>query len=455
MQNNGRLSTTCVGCRRDAVSKLCLKFGNKTFLVWPAVPWAKLSRQVESGPLTGPLIGGRPPVVLGEIPYYPCTLENSAFCAVIGRFAELAKSPAHSVVGSKLGAIHRTQLVSMSVSTIIAGMASRDESKRDDRVLAVEDITIEYHVDSRSFRAVDGVSFSVGAGEIVGLLGESGCGKTTTALSVLRLLPATAKVTSGHWYFRGCDLLNLTEDQLRALRGAEISIIFQDPSGLNPVMRAGTQVIEVLRAHRECSAQEARAIAKSIFDSLGLSDFDRIFDAYPHQLSGGERQRIAIAQALICKPSLVIADEPTAHLDADTAAEIFACMTRMRDRDRTSFIIVSHDPEILAGVADRILVMYAGQVVEQGSAREVFAKALHPYTRALLECLLGQPASSIHDRKRFPFIAGSSPDPLHVLPGCNFSPRCPERMPVCDSNRPPLFDRAGNHRIRCFKYEAD
>jgi peptide/nickel transport system ATP-binding protein len=344
----------------------------------------------------------------------------------------------------------------MSAPSAIPYTAYPSTAERNGILLAVEDLTIEYSVGSDKVRAVDGVSFSVAPGEIVGLLGESGCGKTTTALSALRLLPETATVISGHWHFRGCDPVRLTERELRELRGAEISIIFQDSVGLNPVMRSGTQVVEVLRAHRDCSLQEARAVAKSVFDSLGLVDFDRIFNAYPHQLSGGERQRIAIAQALICQPSLVIADEPTAHVDVKTSEEVLACMKKMRDTAHTAFIVISHDPDVLGSVADRIIVMYAGQIVEQGPAKEVLLNPLHPYTHALLECSLDQSAaiSTMREKKRFPFIPGSTPDPLQVIPGCCFSPRCPDRMPVCDSSRPaPL--QLSSRRVCCFKYEAD
>lgn len=324
-------------------------------------------------------------------------------------------------------------------------------------LLEVADLTVEYRLISGQVRAVDRVSFSISPGEIVGILGESGCGKTTTALSGLRLLPDAATISSGHWYFRGRDLLQLQEAQLRQIRGAEISVIFQDSSGLNPVMCVGTQVIEVLRAHAKCGSHESLTRTKSTFDSIGLVDFDRIFEAYPHQLSGGQRQRITIAQALICRPSLVIADEPTAHVDGETASEILACMKRVCETDRTSFLIISHDPDVLANVADRIIVMYAGQIVEQGPARMIFEQAFHPYTHALLQCAVHQPAAtgSIRDKKRFPFIPGNSPDPLQVLPGCRFSPRCPDRMEVCDLQRPILSKPAPGHIVRCFKCEAD
>jgi oligopeptide/dipeptide ABC transporter ATP-binding protein len=344
----------------------------------------------------------------------------------------------------------------MAVTSTTKCETFRAELERDASLLAAEDLTIEYRVNSRVLKAVEGVSFSIGARQIVGLLGESGCGKTTTALSALRLLPETSTVTRGGWSFCGRDLLNYEERQLRKLRGAGISIIFQDSHGLNPVMRVGTQVVEVLRAHCDCSLQAARAKVNAIFDSVGLADFDRIFDAYPHQLSGGQCQRVVIAQALVCRPKLVIADEPTAHVDAETAADIFACMKKMRDTDHMSFLIISHDPEMLATIADRILVMYAGQLVEQGPAEEVLSKALHPYTQALLQCSLDHPtvSSCAGKKKRFPFIPGSSSDPFEILPGCCFSPRCPDRMPICDSNRPVLFEH-DRSQVRCFKYERD
>jgi peptide/nickel transport system ATP-binding protein len=344
----------------------------------------------------------------------------------------------------------------MSVSSAISLTVPPADVEGQASLLAAESLTIGYRVNSRWFSAVDGVSFSIAPGEIVGVLGESGCGKTTMALSILRLLPEIATVSGGRWYFRGHDLLSLTEAQLQEVRGAQISIIFQDSSGLNPVMRVGTQVTEVLRAHAKCGTQEALGKARSTFDAIGLVDFDRICNAYPHQLSGGQRQRIAIAQALICRPSLVIADEPTAHVDGETAAEILACMKTMCARDHTSFIVISHDPKALAGIADRIVVMYAGQFVEQGPAREIFSQPLHPYTHALLQCSLDQPmaTSSISNKKRFPFIAGSSPDPLDALPGCCFSPRCPDRMAVCDCRRPTLSAPASGRMVRCCKYEA-
>jgi peptide/nickel transport system ATP-binding protein len=344
--------------------------------------------------------------------------------------------------------------VSSSISLERPTPGSEREEATD--LLAVKDLTVQYCVNSGRFTAVNQVSFSMDRAEIVGMLGESGCGKTSTALSLLRLLPDTAIVTGGRIYFRKRDLRLLAEKQLRELRGGEVSIIFQDSAALNPVMRVGNQVIEVLRAHSKCTSRQAREKLHGLFTSIGLLDFDRIFDAYPHQLSGGQRQRIAIAQALICEPKLVIADEPTAHLDDTTAAEILAFMLKMRETHHTSFLIISHNPEILAKVADRMIVMYAGQVVEEGSAEDVFARPLHPYTETLLRCspARGMPAAGAGGKKRFAFIPGNSPNPLEVLPGCSFSARCADRMAICDSRQPDLLDQCGQRAVRCFKYEA-
>jgi peptide/nickel transport system ATP-binding protein len=345
----------------------------------------------------------------------------------------------------------------MPVSSTILRNRSGSRLEPEASLLAIQDLTVKYRLDSRELTAVDRVSFSIARGEIVGLLGESGCGKTTTAISLLGLLPENGRIANGNLHFRDRDLLSLSETELRELRGAEISIIFQESSGLNPVMRVGTQVIEVLRAHQDGNRQPPRERVKLIFEAVGLIDFERIFSAYPHQLSGGERQRIAVAQALVCQPSLVIADEPTAHLDAESAREILACVRRMRALNRTSFLVISHDPELLAGIADRMVVMYAGQVVEDCRMEELFSNPRHPYTRALLECSLDRSTAgeAVTRKKCFPHIPGNSPDPLEVLEGCSFRARCRDRMPICDSRRPLLLGQQDGGSVRCFKYEAE
>jgi peptide/nickel transport system ATP-binding protein len=324
-------------------------------------------------------------------------------------------------------------------------------------LLEVRDLGIRFVIEGgREAIGLDRINLHISPGEIVGLLGESGCGKTTTALSLLRLLPSNARIISGSLRFRGRDLLSLNEDQLRHVRGADISIIYQDVSGLNPVMRVGDQVSDVLRAHRRLTRQQARNAVEEIFVTVGLSDAARIYDAYPHQLSGGQRRRIGTAQAVVCKPALVIADEPTAWLDAKTTAAILACVKHLNQIWGTAFLFISHDPNILAAVVHRIVVMYAGQVVEEGPVREVYTEPLHPYTRALLQCV---PHRSVHedsakDRRRLPCIPGYAPDPSERLVGCSFANRCIDRMTACDFHRPGEYLTGTFRSVRCLKYRA-
>ncbi len=323
-------------------------------------------------------------------------------------------------------------------------------------LLQVRDLTVRFSQDGREFTAVDRVSFDIASGEIVGLLGESGCGKTTVGLSLLCLLPDAAKVTCSSIFFRGRDLCLLDESQLCEVRGAEVAIVYQDSSVLNPVIRVGNQVSGVLRAHRRCTARQAREEAEAVFAVIGLRDFDRIYNAYPHQLSGGQRQRIAIAQALICKPRLVIADEPIASVDHNTAREILDFMKQMKESSGTSFLFITHDPVALAAIADRAIVMYAGQIVETGPLPEAYSQPLHPYTDALLQCAPQRIAfkDSEYGKRRLPCIPGKSPDPLEVLPGCSFSSRCKNRMEICDSRRPEQIQVSPCRSARCFKYEV-
>jgi len=324
-------------------------------------------------------------------------------------------------------------------------------------VLRVQDLTVRFSEKGGYFTAVDRVSFGIAPGEIIGLLGESGCGKTTLGLSLLRLLPDTAHVTCGSILFRGQDISSFDEFQLREVRGAEMAIIYQDSSILNPVRRVGSQVSEILRAHRKCTARQACEEVEAIFGAIGLREFDRIYAAYPHQLSGGQRQRIAIAQALICKPRLVIADEPTASVDRDTAFEIIECMKQLRHSSDTSFLFISHDPAILAGIADRIMVMYAGQIVEDGPLGDVYSQPLHPYTDALLQCAPQRIAFKDIDRGKFrlPCIPGKSPEPFEVLSGCSYSSRCRDRMEMCNERRPEQIEISTCRSVCCFKHEVE
>jgi oligopeptide/dipeptide ABC transporter ATP-binding protein len=280
-------------------------------------------------------------------------------------------------------------------------------------------------------------------GEITGVLGESGSGKTTLALAVAGLLPPAARAVRGEVLFRGTDLLRQPERWLRALRGAAIALISQEPAlALNPVMRAGTQIAEVVRAHRRWSGARCRGYAVEVLERLCGADAARIAGAYPHQLSGGQRQRVAIAQAVALEPALLIADEPTSALDPTIQADVLALLADLKRRG-SAILLVTHDPAVLAGIADRLLVMYAGRVVEQGGFAEVLSAPLHPYTRALLACV-PRPG----DRGPLAVIPGAPPDPAAPPPGCPFAPRCPEVFDPCNERDPQGL------RVRCFHHAA-
>jgi oligopeptide/dipeptide ABC transporter ATP-binding protein len=344
----------------------------------------------------------------------------------------------------------------MGVSVIDGATAGIRGHRPVINLLQVRDLTVRYSHQGHVFNAVERVSFDIRPGEIVGVLGESGCGKTTVGLSLLRLLPDAAHVTGGRILLRGRDLGTLSESQLREVRGAEVAIIYQDSNVLNPVIRVGKQVSAVMRAHSGCTASRAREEVEVLFSAIGLRDFDRLYDSYPHQLSGGQRQRIAIAQALICKPSLVIADEPTASVDPTTACEIIVFMKQMNQLYGTSFLFISHDPATLAAIASRLVVMYAGEIIENGPLRDVYSRPLHPYTEALLQCAPQRIDSRSYgqNKTRMPFIPGRAPDPMEIMPGCSFSNRCNYRMETCDLRKPESIQLFSGRSVRCFKHEV-
>lgn len=321
-------------------------------------------------------------------------------------------------------------------------------------LLRVCDLSVNFRADSgNESSVVKRLSFTIAPGEIVGWLGESGSGKTTMALALMQMLPFGARVVEGVIEFNGQNLCKLEGHRLREIRGSEISIVYQNSNVLNPVMRVGDQVTEVLRAHRNWTSARMREEAYSTLAALGFEDCGRIFRAYPHQLSGGQRRRIAIAQAVVCKPRLVIADEPTSWLDANTTAEILAFFAQMKDLCGTSFLLISHDPEVLTA-ADRVLVMYAGEIVESGITHEVIERPEHPYTVALLQCgtPTGLAPSHAHRRHRLISIPGHAPDPAEALTGCSFSARCRDRMEGCDSRQPGLVEISSSRWARCLKY---
>jgi oligopeptide/dipeptide ABC transporter ATP-binding protein len=318
-------------------------------------------------------------------------------------------------------------------------------------LLRVENLSVSYSSAGQSVHAVRHASFSIGVGEVVGILGESGSGKSTLALSLTRMLPANARYETGTVIFGGRNLLQLTEKQLAAVRGAEIAIIWQDPAlALNPVMRVGEQLAEVLRAHGRGDRGDRKLRVRELLAEVGFEQPAEVARAYPHQLSGGQRQRVGIAQALCCRPALVIADEPTSKLDAALQVEILALLSELRKRHRMACLIISHDPAVFEAWADRMLVMYAGEIVEEGTSEQVFARPLHPYSQALVH--LSRPALA-PPRHHLPVIAGDPPDLNRLPAGCSFEPRCVERMKVCAGSPPGQSTPEANRQVSCFKYE--
>jgi oligopeptide/dipeptide ABC transporter ATP-binding protein len=319
-------------------------------------------------------------------------------------------------------------------------------------LLEVRDLAVLYDAaGTPPVHALDEVSLDLDEGEAVALLGESGCGKTTLLLAILGLLPAAAQVVRGQVRFRGEEQLGLAERHRRARRGAQVAMVFQDPSlALNPVRRVGAQVAEVLAAHRDWSRARRREAATAALAEVGLPDPDRLYDAYPHELSGGQRQRVLIAQALVCRPALVLADEPTAALDSTTQAELRALLGGLQRRFGLSLLVATHDLGSAAALARRTVVLYAGRVVETGSAARVFGQPSHPYTRGLLRALPPPPGGA-HRVPLVP-ISGAPPDPARLPPGCAFEPRCPDRTPVCTVRPPREVSLPDGRLVRCFTH---
>jgi peptide/nickel transport system ATP-binding protein len=293
-------------------------------------------------------------------------------------------------------------------------------------------------------KAVDDIDLGVGRGETLGLVGESGCGKSVTALSILRLVPKPrGRIVGGEIIFEGRDLLTVEDEQLRAIRGGEIGMIFQEPmTSLNPVFTIGSQVIEALCAHARFTKEEARQRTMRLLASVGMSDAGHRMRNYPHQLSGGQRQRVVIAMALAGNPKLLIADEPTTALDVTIQAQILELIQRLREQRGLAMILITHDLGVIAQTADRCAVMYAGKVMEYTDVKTLFAKPKHPYTVGLL--------SSVYERLPIP---GNVPNLLEEIPGCPFHPRCPSVKRICRRELPVLTTLTTGHQARCWLYE--
>jgi oligopeptide/dipeptide ABC transporter ATP-binding protein len=319
---------------------------------------------------------------------------------------------------------------------------------------------VELHVHyaeprSKRVHAVNGVDLAIRSGEILAILGESGCGKSTLAKMLMRLLSPNARVTRGQVQFDGQDLLSLGETELTHIRGARLSVVPQDPaSALNPVIKVGDQISEVLRAHRNLSWKDCQKEALRLLQQVGLIEASRnIYDAYPHQLSGGQQQRVAIAQAVSCEPALLIADEPTSSLDPETEREVLQLLRDLQSKTNLSVLLITHDPTILPGLADRVAVMYAGRIVEVGAVTNLFQNPKHPYTQALLACAPNSSAlNQASSRARFDEIPGSAPDPESLPLGCSFAPRCTQRMHECAIDAPSSKWIESSRSVECFLY---
>ncbi|HCF58817.1 MAG TPA: peptide ABC transporter ATP-binding protein [Myxococcales bacterium] len=320
-------------------------------------------------------------------------------------------------------------------------------------LLQIKELRVIFGGDRAEGHVLDGVSLEVHQGEAVGVVGESGCGKTTLALSILRLLPPAARVRAGAVLLEGVELLGLSESAMRRVRGKRIGMVFQEPaSALNPVLTIGEQVAEVARLHEGLNRRQARARASEALHEAGLASPERWADAYPHQMSGGMRQRAVLAMALAGHPALLLADEPTTALDPTVEAQVLALLGRLRKERGLAVLLISHDFLTVSELCDRVVVLYAGQVVEQGPARVVFEKPRHPYSRALLDCLPDESAQgALRHRSRLRVIPGASPEVASVAEGCRFANRCARGDARCRTSAPQLQEVAEAHRVRCFR----
>lgn len=322
-------------------------------------------------------------------------------------------------------------------------------------LLQVQDLHVAYISRAgKKHPALAGVSFEVWPGETLGVLGESGSGKSTLAAALVRLLPGNGYIQKGLVLFEGQDLLQAGPRTLERLRGARIALIFQEPSqGLHPTIRIREQISDVLAAHESLSRGALRQKTLQLLAEVFPEEPARIADSYPHQLSGGQQQRVLIAQAIACGPSLIVADEPTASLDPTTQQDILALFRTLRERLNVSLILITHNPALLTGLADRVLVLYAGKVAESGPTEKVLKSPQHPYTRALLQSLPGQLDGQVNARKsKLPVIPGEPPN-LEVLPNaCRFESRCADRMELCTKREPAAVTVSEAHAVSCFKY---
>ena len=315
-------------------------------------------------------------------------------------------------------------------------------------LIQVQNLRTSFFTPEGEVKAVDGVSYEIAEGRTLGLVGESGCGKSVTALSIMRLVPPPGKIVGGEILYRGKDLLKLDNESMRKMRGNEISMIFQEPmTSLNPVFTVGDQIGEAIRLHQKLGRKAAREKTIEMLKLVRIADAESRVDSYPHQLSGGMRQRVMIAMALSCNPSLLIADEPTTALDVTIQAQILELIGELKQKLGMALLLITHDLGVVAERADEVAIMYGGIIVERASAREIFRRPLHPYTVGLLNSL---PGASGHKKKRLAAIPGVVPSPLDLPSGCRFRDRCPRAREVCAGAQPPLAELEPGHWAACY-----
>ncbi len=322
-----------------------------------------------------------------------------------------------------------------------------------EKILEVQGLKTYFHTDAGLSRAVNNVSFSVEKGKTLGIVGESGCGKSITSLSIMGLVQTPpGEIAGGKILFDGEDLLEKSDDEMRTIRGKKIAMIFQEPmTSLNPVFTIGQQLIETLILHEKLTKQQAREKGIEMLKLVKIPLAEKRFDEYPHQLSGGMRQRVMIAMALCCSPELLICDEPTTALDVTIQAQILDLINELKEQTGTSVMMITHDLGVIAEVADDVMVMYAGKVVEHATCDQIFEKPMHPYTHGLMNCI---PKLDGDDSQELSVIEGMVPSFDDMPKGCAFCPRCPEAMDICKEKMPKLSESEGR-MVRCFKYTEE
>ena len=322
-----------------------------------------------------------------------------------------------------------------------------------EKILEVKNLEVKFFTDEGELPAIDNLSLSIRRGETLGIVGVSGCGKSMTALSIMRLLSPPGKITNGEVLFKGQDLVKLSDKEIRKIRGNHIAMIFQEPmTSLNPVATIGNQIIEAIRTHnKEVSKKEAREKAIEMLKLVKIPLPEKRIDEYPHQLSGGMRQRVMIAIALSCNPELLICDEPTTALDVTIQAQILKLINQLKKKDNSSVIMITHDMGVISQMADNVIVMYAGKAVEYTTTKELFNNPLHPYTSGLINSI---PKLNV-EQEELEVIDGMVPLLSELPKGCLFNPRCKYARDICREKSPELIEIKDNHRVRCFKYSEN